>query len=124
MRARPRLYTCLAIAGLLLCACTRGEWHTYRAAPSRDAHQEHGSDLSDPDRVAHLAVGWTWQPAGGEAASFRASPIVFGHKAFIGSANGYFYAINATTGAQLWRFPAASTPLVGSCGFGGYGIQS
>jgi outer membrane protein assembly factor BamB len=109
---------------LLLCACTRGEWHTYRAAPSRDAHQEHGSDLSDPDRVAHLAVGWTWQPAGGEAASFRASPIVFGHKAFIGSANGYFYAINATTGAQLWRFPAASTPLVGSCGFGGYGIQS
>jgi outer membrane protein assembly factor BamB len=109
---------------LLLCGCAREEWHTYRATPARTAHQEHAGDLSDPDKVAHLAVGWTWQPASGEAANLRASPIIFDHKVFIGSANGFFYAINAHTGAQLWRFPVASTPLVGSCAFGGYGIQS
>lgn len=116
--------TSLAIMGLLLLGCGRREWQTYRASPERTGHQERASDLSDPDKVSHLAVGWTWQPAGGEPANFRASPIIFDHKLFIGSANGFFYAINSDTGGQLWRFPTANTPLVGSCGFGGYGIQS
>ena len=108
----------LIIVGLLFSGCGKREWKTYRASPARGAHQEHASALSDPDKVEHLAVGWTWQPAGGEPANFRASPIVVHHTVYIGSANGYFYAINGDNGAQLWRFPTANTPLVGSCGFG------
>lgn len=117
-------YASLLIVGLLFSGCAKRDWETYRSSGARTGHQEHASALSDPDKVAHLSVGWTWQPTGGEAANFRASPIIFHHTVYIGSANGYFYAINGKTGAQLWRFPTTNTPLVGSCGFGAYGIQS
>ena len=117
-------YTWVVVIGLLLSGCGKREWKTYRADTARGAHQERWSELADPDKVEHLAVGWTWQPAGGEPANFRASAVIVGDTVFIGSSNGYFYAINGDTGAQLWRFPTANTPLVGSCGFGAYGIQS
>src|SRR5215470_12503429 len=101
----------LLISVLWFSGCEKRDWKTYRASGARTAHQKHASDLSDPDRVAHLAVGWTWQPVGGEPANFRASPIIVDHTVYIGSSNGFFYAINANTGAQLWRFPMANTPL-------------
>lgn len=124
MLRRSNKYAWLVITGLLLCGCAKKEWQTYRANSARTADQRHATALSDPDKVPHLSVGWTWQPVGGEAANFRASPIVFDHTVYIGSSNGYFYAINGKSGVQLWRFPVANTPLVGSCWFGGYGIQS
>lgn len=113
----------LVLAAPLLSGCNQ-DWTTYRCAPGRQAQQYYHSALADPAKVPTLSVGWTWQPY--EAGSFRASPIVFNNTVYIGSGSGYFYAVrdNGSSATQIWRFPAANTPLMGSCGFGAYGIQS
>lgn len=46
----------------------------------------------------------------------KSSPVVQGNRVFIGSANGYLYAVNAKNGDLLWRFQAQdrvrATPVV------------
>lgn len=108
---------------LLLCGCSHG-WPTYRYNAHRAGHQEYASRLSDPSKVPSLAVGWTWPSSGSEGGFFRSSPVVFEHKVFIGSSSGFFYGLDATTGNKLWQFPSPGSPLLGSCGYGAYGIQA
>ena len=108
---------------LLLCDCSHG-WPTYRYNAHRAGHQEYASRLSDPSKAPSLAVGWTWPSSGSEGGFFRSSPVVFEHKVFIGSSSGFFYALDATTGNKLWQFPNPGPPLLGSCGYGAYGIQA
>jgi outer membrane protein assembly factor BamB len=38
----------------------------------------------------------------------RSAVTVFDNKAYVGTFGGYVYALNASTGAQVWRFAAAS----------------
>ncbi|MGH6850337.1 MAG: PQQ-binding-like beta-propeller repeat protein, partial [Methylocella sp.] len=53
---------------------------------------------------------------------FSASPIVVNDTVFIGSDNGYFYALDAATGALKWQFPKPlAQGLIGSGNFA-YGI--
>lgn len=106
------------------------EWYTFRYNYLRTGTQPYASALSDPTKVGTLKVMWTF-PATGNVGYFKASPIVVNNTVFIGSSNGYFYALDAATGALKWQYPqAGQPPLLGSCGAGGdgsfgrYGIQS
>jgi outer membrane protein assembly factor BamB len=57
--------------------------------------------------------------------AFRGSPIVADDTVFIGSDDGYFYAVDAITGALKWQFPKKSDPpLLGTDPMWRYGIQS
>lgn len=122
----PRTIRLLCLAGvsaLLLYGCRR-DWPNYRYNSNRAGHQPFHSKLSDPDDVPNLAVGWTWPSSGSEGGVFRSSPVIFEHRVFIGSSSGFFYALDAGNGNKLWQYPDPGPPLLGTCFFGQYGIQS
>jgi outer membrane protein assembly factor BamB len=103
----------LPVACLLLlagCAKTK-DWPMYRQNDVRNGGQRHASDLSRPSRVPSLAVRWTFSVPAADTASgmnsgFRASPVVHKDRVYVGSGNGRMYALDANTGAVLWKFPA------------------
>lgn len=114
----------VAIACTVLAGCRSTDWPTYRHDDIREGAQPVSSALSDPARVRHLAVHWTFPATGRDSGAF-ASPIVVDGRVFVGSTSGHFYALDAATGAMLWQFPSPTAPpLVGSCGFGNYGVKS
>ena len=96
---------------LAACAC---DWPAFRHNGLRTGGQINASALSNPGLVAtlHVAAGWPFQPAG--AQPFRASPIVYRGRTYIGNANGRFYAVDAITGALLWQYPAPAAPALTS----------
>jgi outer membrane protein assembly factor BamB len=109
----------------------RDEWYTFRYNELRTGTQPYASALSDPAKVGSLKVQWAFPSGGAPVGGFKASPIVVENTVFIGGVSGYFYALDAATGALKWQFPKASDPpLRGSCAGGGngsygqYGIQS
>jgi outer membrane protein assembly factor BamB len=138
------LTSTLCFAVLTGAAQAQGEWHTYRGDTARTGSQPLASALSAPSTAANLMVQWKF-PNDGDCpaawfcpvAGFKASPIVVSDTVFVGSVNGYFYALEAATGRLKWRYPTrGAPPLLGSCdagrngdpqggqSFGQYGIQS
>ena len=129
-----------SIAAAMLCSAffvtaahaAPDEWYTYRYDSSRTGAQPYASNLSDPAKVGTLEVGWAFPATFNGVGEFKASPIVVDDTVFIGSVNGYFYALDAATGGLKWQYPRAGDPaLLGSCdpggfsgGIGHYGIQS
>ncbi|HVH30208.1 MAG TPA: PQQ-binding-like beta-propeller repeat protein, partial [bacterium] len=118
-----RLVLVVVVVALPFARCSR-DCSQYRYSTRRTGDQPRRSRLSDPDDVMHLAVGWTWPSTGREGGYFRSSPVVFEHRVFIGSSSGFFYALDAKNGTQLWQFPAPGHPLRGTCRYGDYGIQA
>jgi len=112
------------------------DWYTYRYNSQRTGAQPAASDLSDPARISGLHVVAQFPPEGSSLViegGFKASPIVVDGTAFIGSVNGFFYALDAASGGLKWQYPKAGDPaLIGSCGnptdfaggLGSYGIPS
>lgn len=101
-------------AGLLsLSGCTiKPEWSHFRYSAVRQGDQYFEQDLFKPAKVSTLHLGWAapFHPPG--AGFFTSSPVVYKGRIYIGNSNGYFHAINASTGVQAWQFPAAAaTPL-------------
>jgi len=90
-------------------ACS-ADWPMFRHNTARTAQQPKPSALANPELVKVLKVqpGWPVQPAG--AGPFRASPIVYNGRVYVGNSNGRFYAFDAVSGAQLWQYPSASDP--------------
>lgn len=124
MSRRFNLFAFVLTASLLSYGCIP-PWPNYRYNANRTGQQPLASSLSNPSAVdGRLAVGWTWPSSGSEGGVFKSSPIVFKHKVFIGSSSGYFYALDADSGNNLWQYPSPGSPLLGSCSFGRYGIQS
>jgi outer membrane protein assembly factor BamB len=127
----PILCILLAVAAA---KAAQDDWFTYRHDSARTGAQPIASDLSDPARIGGLHVVAQFPPAGSSAITggFKASPIVVDNIAFIGGVNGYFYALDAASGALKWQFPKAGDPaLIGSCvgdsfagGYGTYGVAS
>jgi outer membrane protein assembly factor BamB len=133
-----------SIAALILCFpfvvtianAAQDEWYTYRHDSARTGAQPWASDLSDPAKVRNLHVVAQFPAEGSPAIprGFKASPIVIDDTVFIGSVDGYFYALDAASGGLKWQYPKAGDhALRGSCvgefgGFGGgygtYGILS
>ncbi len=123
MKTRPMLFAFVLGAAVLLSGCER-DWSTYRYDEHRSGHQPGAGPLSDPDDVPSLKIEWTWPSSGSEGGQFRSSPIAFEHRVFIGSSSGFFYGLDATTGNKLWQYPDPGPALLGTCGFGNYGVQS
>ena len=110
----PRLYrTLIMLAAFVLCGCAgSADWPAFRQNALRTAAQLERSALSDPKKVAKLHVVWRF-PNAIEADlcdGFRASPVVFKGRVFIGNGNGYFYALDAETGAKVWQYPPVTCP--------------
>jgi outer membrane protein assembly factor BamB len=123
------LLSLLALAALALTTCASPNWPAYRFTGLRQGNQLDATALSNPHKVPSLAIRWTFTSPNGDA--FYASPIVVKKRVFIGGTSGYFYALNAGTGALVWQFPAPGHPLLGSCAgdfppqtFGQYGVMS
>jgi outer membrane protein assembly factor BamB len=124
MRTIRRIFILATLAGVGVVGCASHDWMTYRFNALREGNQRASTPLSDPARVPSLDVRWQFPASGRESGSFYGSPIVVKDRVFIGSTSGYFYALNAATGALLWQFPAANQPpLLGSCS-GGFGVQT
>ncbi len=74
-----------------------GDWPTYLHDLQRTAS---GSDtILSAANAGQLALKWTFA-TGGPIAS---SPAVVGGTVYVGSWDGYEYALNATTGALVWK---------------------
>jgi outer membrane protein assembly factor BamB len=102
-------------AALLLTTTLAGcseHWPAFRHDQLRTAGQLHSSALADPARVSSLHVAWTFnEPHGGV---FRASPVVYENRIYIGSSAGFFYALDANTGTVVWQYPAGGTTTLTS----------
>jgi outer membrane protein assembly factor BamB len=107
--------TALTAAALAACTLPPATWPTNRANILATGGPIIFSDpaVTDPVRVATLAVKWTFDPAEGDSA-FRASPVVLDNRVFIGNGNGRMYALDATTGALLWQYPPSGQPPLSS----------
>ena len=92
-------------------ACS-ADWPMFRHSGLRDAQQINASALSDPYQVKKLQVKWQFPPSGSPAVgAFRASPVVWKGRVYVPSSDGHVYALDANTGAQLWRYPATGPAL-------------
>ena len=108
-RLIPRLTLLLTIAGTLaLVGCSPrapdADWPAYLGGEHRNQY----SDLTqiNRDNVAGLRHAWTFDT--GDKGQFQASPIVIDGILFIASPARKVFAINAETGAEVWRFDPAS----------------
>jgi hypothetical protein len=82
------------------------DWPTFRHSGWRDGQQPVPSVLADPDKVRKLKIQWTFKPPSADGtAAFKASPIIFQNRVFIGNGNGRLYALDANSGMKLWEYP-------------------
>jgi len=96
--ARPlRLLIALALM-LMPLLTTAGDWPSYLHDGQSTAASGDETMLS-PSNAGHLAEHWAFK-TGGKIAS---SPTVVNGVVYVGSWDGYEYALNATTGALAWR---------------------
>src|SRR2546425_8175328 len=101
-RSGPMRYRCaravvarlLAVAALLgaTLLATAGDWPTYLHDPERTASSWDEALLS-PANARHLTRLWAFQTGG----VIAASPIVAAGTVYVGSWDGYEYALNAAT---------------------------
>src|SRR6266496_2410518 len=104
LQAMPAALLLLNISG-----CSN-DWPAFRHNILRSGAQLNTGPLTDPQKVATLAVGWTFPlPAAilsPPLGPFRASPIVYKGIVYIGNSNGFLYAIDASDGSLKWQYPA------------------
>lgn len=116
MMSGSRLVEALLLLGLFVwTGCASRNWAVYRYDTHRTGHQPHPSAVSDPSRVPTLHEIWKFKPSDSgdsDAPGFAASPTVYRGKVFVGHRNGRFYAVNANTGALIWRYPQPGQPLL------------
>lgn len=115
----------LLSALILLAAGCSHDWPGFRHNFLRNASQPNASPLSNPASVATLHVTHQFTPPG--AVGFRASPIVWNGRVYIGNGNGRLYALDAATLAVLWQYPPAGQPALVSqftCNPSSVGIAS
>ena len=92
-----RLLVALALL-LIPLLTTAGDWPTYLHDGPRTAASGDETTLS-PSNAGHLAAHWMFK-TGGEIAS---SPTVVNGVVYVGSWDGYEYALNAADGTLIWR---------------------
>jgi polyvinyl alcohol dehydrogenase (cytochrome) len=112
-RAKAALVT-TAAAALVVAATTAAvgagttaaDWPAYEASPSHDSVTT--DTTLTPANVGSLHAAWHFSAAaatqiGQPTPKFDASPTVVGGRVYIGARTGMFYALNATTGAVIWK---------------------
>jgi outer membrane protein assembly factor BamB len=89
------------------------DWPAYLHGPQ---HSSVSLDTAFTTANAGAATqAWHWPPAGQTVPELDASPTVAGGTVYIGAQSGQFYALSASTGAQLWS-QTLDTNLKGMCG--------
>lgn len=79
-------------------ALSGGDWPTYLDNEARTSANlaESSLSLSDAKQLTRL---WSYRTVG----AISGSTTIVGGVAYVGSWNGYEYALNSTTGARLWK---------------------
>jgi outer membrane protein assembly factor BamB len=81
----------------------RGEdWPMYGRNLSHTFSNEHSG--INPSNVSSLQPAWTFTPTLEKADAFSASPTVVDGVVYVGSWNGFFYALDAHSGKLIWKF--------------------
>ena len=81
-----------------------GDWPQYLHGPQHSSKSGTNAFTTANASLAHVV--WHFVPAavtGNPAPKLEASPTVVGAKVYIGSEAGVFYALNAGTGAVVWK---------------------
>ena len=82
-----------------------GDWPTYGGSAHHNFSNVTGLTTTN---VHTLAPKWFFKT--GDAVT--ANPVVVGNRVYVGSWDGNFYAIDKSTGAQLWKFAIKPQPAV------------
>ena len=83
-------------------------WPTYLGEVDRNAAQNGETDLSSRD-AAQLVPLWNYAIGAGNPGYLQAEPVETNNTVYVGGGDGYFYALNATTGKLVWRSPSLGT---------------
>jgi len=121
---RWHLFASAGIAGVLAAGligapgaggATFTNWPQYLYSPGHTSANPVANVIT-PANAASLTQAWKFAPGN---AGFLSSPTVYNGVIYIGARNGYFYALNETTGAIIWkRFIGFVQPL--TCGMQGF----
>jgi polyvinyl alcohol dehydrogenase (cytochrome) len=79
-------------------------WPQYLYSANHTSDNQAATTIT-PTNAADLQLAWTFKPSAApvpDLAGFQSSPTVYDGVIYIGARNGYFYAINETTGAVIW----------------------
>src|SRR5436190_10442938 len=102
----PTLSQTPAMAAAATCATTNpagGEWRTYGHDPSNTRSQPAEKTIG-PLEAATLAPAWTFSTKGaGAGGDFTGTPVVADGCLFVASSRGWVFALNADTGAVVWK---------------------
>jgi len=98
-------------AGTSQWAC--GSWGMYGRTLSRQFSTDCPSGIS-PETVSTLQPAWTFRvpPAPGDQTTFTATPAIVDGVVYVGSWNGFFYALNLEDGSVIWEHE--TVPAVGA----------
>src|SRR5579871_1010689 len=124
---RWRLFVSAGVAGLLAIglsgaggAGTAGgatfvNWPQYLYSPGHSSDNAAATAIT-PANAASLTRAWQFNPA---TTGFLSSPVVYNGVIYIGAKNGYFYALNETTGTVIWKRLIGVVPKL-TCGRQGF----
>src|SRR5215467_9212142 len=124
---RWRFFVSAVVAGLLAtglvgagAAGTAGgttfvNWPQYLYSPDHLSANTAATTIT-PKNAARLTRVWQFNPA---ATGFLSSPVVYKGVIYIGGKNGYFYALDETTGAIIWKRFIGVVPKL-TCGRQGF----
>jgi outer membrane protein assembly factor BamB len=78
-------------------------WNQYLYSPAHSSDNVAATTIT-PSNAANLKAQWTFKPPSAPSGlnGFFSSPSVYHGVIYIGARNGYFYAVNETTGAVEW----------------------
>lgn len=83
---------------------THVNWAQYLYSASHTSDNQ-AATIITPANAANLKLAWVFKPSAAPVADlggFYSSPTVYDGIIYIGARNGYFYAINETSGAVIW----------------------
>ena len=78
----------------------RQDWPAYLGGAHRNQYSN--LDQIDRDNVGQLEMAWTFET--GDTGQFQANPIIVGGLLYIPSPARKVFAVDATTGEEVWRF--------------------
>jgi outer membrane protein assembly factor BamB len=80
------------------------DWPTYLGEITRNSVSAGEVELSSGD-AANLTQLWNVTLPTGDPGFLQAEPVEVNNTVYIGDGNGIFYALNASTGTQIWQSP-------------------
>jgi outer membrane protein assembly factor BamB len=84
---------------------THVNWPQYLYS-SGHSSDNHSAKSITPANASQLKLAWKFTPSaaqGSGLSGFLSSPTVYNSVVYIGARNGYFYAINESTGVVIWQ---------------------